>query len=256
MYLSTFWKDQANVPSNTYRVTDNGDGTVTAERAGREIQKGTNMSAANFNNMELGIADSSVAAAIYTFYELQYQRLEEEDPDVMDCLLAGRLVTFGNYQQQMMTDDALDALRTELDRRASSIEDTVENNAEAANLSETDNRVAGALTAFGSKQRQMMNEAEFALIASEALGESHEVTLTNNQKFPFNSTVDSPVSVALTKRRTNLFYSVEPEVTAHTGPVGDIAITGKALNGFKVSFNGSGSSVTMILRVKGGMSHG
>lgn len=255
MYLSLFWKDHAVVPGNLYRVTENGDGTVTAERAGRVVQQGTNTSAANFNNMELGIADASVAAAIFSFYGLQNQRLEEDDPDVFDCLLAGRLIAFGNFQQQMMNDAALEAIRQDLESRTESIESAVERNAEAASLAADNNSLAAAMLAFGNLQQQRLNDAQFSLIASEALGESHTVTLTNTQKFPFNSTVDSPVTVALTTRRKNLFYSVEPEVTAHSGPVGEIRITGKQLNGCKVSFDGCGKSVTMTLRVKGGMSH-
>ena len=74
-----------------------------------------------------------------------------------------------------------------------------------------------SLIAFGNMQQQRLNDAQFDLIASEALGESHTVTLTNTQKFPFNSTVDSPVTVALTTRRKNLFYTVEPEISSQIG---------------------------------------
>lgn len=119
-----------------------------------------------------------------------------------------------------------------------------------------DNACATAILTFGNLQEQRLNDAQFELIASEALGESHTVTLTNTQKYPFNSTGDSPITVALTTRRKNLFYSVEPEITANVGPVGEIHVTNKQLNGFKVSFDGCGKSVTVILRVKGGMSHG
>lgn len=91
------------------------------------------------------------------------------------------------------------------------------------------------------------------LLDSEVLGEKQEITLTNTQSYPFNSSVDSPVSVALTQVRKNLFYTVEVEVKSHTGLVGDIEISGKALNGFKISVSGSYSSVTLIVRVKGGM---
>ena len=40
--------------------------------------------------------------------------------------------------------------------------------------------------------------------------------------------------------------------TAHTGPVGEVRVSGKLLNGFTVAFDGSGSSVTLKLRIKGG----
>lgn len=101
------------------------------------------------------------------------------------------------------------------------------------------------------RRTQEHNDAE---VFSEILGETHTVTLTNNKAYPFNSTVSSPVSVALEKNRRNLYYSVEANVTKVEGGLsGDIHITGKALNGFKVSFDGSAKSITLELKIKGGM---
>ena len=65
MYEPIFWKDDARVPQNLFSVTNNGDGTVTAVRAGRVIQQGTNMSAANFGHMDYGILDAHLATAVY-----------------------------------------------------------------------------------------------------------------------------------------------------------------------------------------------
>lgn len=80
------------------------------------------------------------------------------------------------------------------------------------------------------------------------------MTLTNSKAFPFNSTVSSPVTVALTQNRRNLYYSVEATaVKVSGGLLGEIHITDKALNGFKVSFDGSAKSVTLELKIKGGM---
>lgn len=95
----------------------------------------------------------------------------------------------------------------------------------------------------------------YDIMDEETAGELHEVTLTNNQRFPFNSTVDNPATIALTTTRRNLFYSVEAEVLEHTGLVGEIQISNKALNGFKVAYTGSGSSVKLALRIKGGMTY-
>ncbi len=116
-----------------------------------------------------------------------------------------------------------------------------------------DATLAGQFVAWGNLQQQRQNDAHQAKTDSEVLGESHTVTLTNTAKLPFNSTMDNPTTVALTKTRKNLYYTVEAEVTAHTGEIGEIHITDKALNGFKVSYDGSGTSVTMTLRIKGGM---
>ena len=113
--------------------------------------------------------------------------------------------------------------------------------------------LAAAILGFGNLQQQRQNDEHFALMDSEVLGETKTVTLTNSAKFPFNSTMDNPTTVSLSTTRKNLYYTVEAEVTAHTGEVGSIHITDKALNGFKVSFDGSATSVTLTLRIKGGM---
>ena len=97
------------------------------------------------------------------------------------------------------------------------------------------------------------NDTHQAIVESEIHGELHEITLKNTATLPFNSTADSPATVALAKTRKTLFYSVEAEVTAHSGLVGDIIISDKALNGFKIAYTGSGSSVTLAVRIKGGM---
>lgn len=173
MYKQTEWKDHVTQYPNRRKITDNGDGTQTVEKAqGEIIQQGTAQSATNFNNGENGIQDATIAAQI---------------------------LGFGNLHQQ----------------------------------------------------RQ--NEAHQAETDAEILGETKTVTLTNTAAYPFNSTVDTPVTVALATTRKNLYYTVEATVAAHSGEVGDIHITDKALNGFKVSFDGSGKSVTLTLRIKGGM---
>ena len=84
--------------------------------------------------------------------------------------------------------------------------------------------------------------------------ERHKVTLENTLAFPFNSTVNSPATIALDKVRDNAEYSVEAEVLSHDGPVGEIEVTAKARNGFKISYSGSGASVALLVKVKGGMS--
>ncbi len=116
-----------------------------------------------------------------------------------------------------------------------------------------DATLAAQILGWGNLHQQRRNDAHEASMDAEVLGELHTITLTNTQKFPFNSSVDSPKTIALTTTRKNLFYTVEAEVVAHTGMVGDVTVSDKALNGFKIAFTGSGSSVTLAVRVKGGM---
>lgn len=81
-------------------------------------------------------------------------------------------------------------------------------------------------------------------------GETMTVTLTNNQSYPFNN---SETTVSLTKVRNHLDYTVDAEVVEYSGGFpGDIKISAKLLNGFKVAFDGSATSVKVKLYVKGG----
>ena len=117
-----------------------------------------------------------------------------------------------------------------------------------------DTNFADLILMEGYLQLRRKFEQDSAGIFSEILGETHTVTLKNSKSYPFNSTASSPTTVALTKNRKNLYYSIEATATkVEGGLLGDIHITGKALNGFKVSFDGSAKSVTLELKIKGGM---
>lgn len=79
--------------------------------------------------------------------------------------------------------------------------------------------------------------------------EQHTVNLTNTDKYPFNN---STKTIALDERRNTLDYSVEAEVLSRSGTVGDVVIYDKQTNGFKVKFEGSGKSATVLLKITGG----
>lgn len=80
--------------------------------------------------------------------------------------------------------------------------------------------------------------------------EKHSVSLTNTARYPFNN---SGATVALTKNRNNLDYTVEIELVSSSGIVGGVKIYDKQLNGFKVSFWGSATAANVLLRVTGGI---
>ena len=106
-----------------------------------------------------------------------------------------------------------------------------------------------------------MNGAELAaLLAIEAIhtrqmledlsGEAITVTLTNSQTYPFNNSIKT---VPLSKQRNHTDYTVSAEVMEYSGGfVGDIEITDKLANGFKVAQTGSATSVKLKIHVKGG----
>lgn len=80
-------------------------------------------------------------------------------------------------------------------------------------------------------------------------GERHVVELKNTASYPFNNSAKT-VSLAITRDNTD--YTVDVDIQAHAGNVGEIQIYDKQLNGFKVKYDGSAESATLILRIKGG----
>lgn len=89
-------------------------------------------------------------------------------------------------------------------------------------------------------------------VDSKVIGEKHIVTLTNTEHFPFNSTMTKPTTVALNQNAANLDYKVDVELlNKKGGGFIEAHIDNKALNGFKVWFEGSAKEVTLELTVLG-----
>lgn len=89
------------------------------------------------------------------------------------------------------------------------------------------------------------------LVAAVFSTETGTTTLTNTKTYPFNN---SRKTVAITKTRQTLFYDVEVEVTAYSGGLpGNLIVSDKQLNGFKLEFDGSAKSVTVAYKIKEGM---
>ena len=81
-------------------------------------------------------------------------------------------------------------------------------------------------------------------------GEVITTTLTNSQQYPFNNSVKT---IALAVSRNHKDYTVEAEVLEAVGGfAGDIEVTEKLENGFKIATTGSATSVTVKIFVKGG----
>ena len=101
-----------------------------------------------------------------------------------------------------------------------------------------------------SQARSAADSALDALIKSRTLTETGTVNLTNTLEFPFN---DSQVSVSIPTARNSLNYTVLIlSATAESGNVGEIEISDRQINGFKIAYTGSASAVTVTYAVIGG----
>lgn len=101
----------------------------------------------------------------------------------------------------------------------------------------------------GAMLPTMRTEAAAQLNAQES-AEKGSVTITNNQVYPFNVGI---ATVALSTPRKNLDYIVSVEIAAAVGNVQAIEVYDKQLNGFKIRYDGSATSVTIKYYVTGGM---
>jgi hypothetical protein len=79
--------------------------------------------------------------------------------------------------------------------------------------------------------------------------ETGTVTLTNSDAAPFNNSVRT---ISLTKKKESTAYVVITEITANVGNVGEIVVTDKLINGFKIAHTGSAPSVSVKYTVIGG----
>ena len=81
-------------------------------------------------------------------------------------------------------------------------------------------------------------------------GEIIEVTLTNTAGEAFFN--NSAKTVALSGNRDSFNYTVTAEIVTPVDNVGDIIVYDKQVNGFKVKYTGSATSVELKLYVQGG----
>lgn len=105
-----------------------------------------------------------------------------------------------------------------------------------------DGDIASKLLMNALRQHIWKGEDE-ALICEEGTK-----SLTNTRRFPFN---DSVQTVALVNTQRNTKYAVVTDVPA--GNVGDIIVSDKQVNGFKLAFTGGASAATIKYIVIGGI---
>ncbi len=115
------------------------------------------------------------------------------------------------------------------------------------NMNNIEVRVEGSEYALlNLMQYQRQNSRSIANVEGEVIPAS----LTNTKTYPFNN---SDKLITLTKVRDNLDYTVFVEVVSKVGELGEIKVFDKQLNGFKVKYTGSATSVELKLYVRGGL---
>ena len=109
---------------------------------------------------------------------------------------------------------------------------------------------AVALLVNALRQLDWQHDDRLKWLEKATIQETGTKTLTNSLAFPFNNSI---VTVPLSTTRDNLNYVVVViSVTPTGGLAGDIEITERQVNGFKMAFTGSASSVVVKYAVIGG----
>ena len=218
MYNPTQWQDHVRTPANRFWLHLNDDGTYTITPAGEVMMEGTAQDQTHFNNMECGILDAHAALGLLINFFRQLDWKDADKFDNIDEAIAALDTALGNYEEQ--TDTTLADIRNAL-----------------------------LLVLNYARQNKWSIDDIKKWIENHDTVESGTTTLTNTLKFPFNN---SKKSVSLNKARETTNYIVLTEVTAFTGNVGDIEVSGKLVNGFQIAHTGSASSVTVKYVVLGG----
>lgn len=108
------------------------------------------------------------------------------------------------------------------------------------------------LTQYAAQRREVVDK-RLDDHDDEFTAENGTVTLTNSATafFGFNN---SGQTVALQTVRKTMNYDLDIEVTSFSGgQIGDVIVYDRQLNGFKLRFEGSATSVTVKYKVRGGM---
>ena len=129
-------------------------------------------------------------------------------------------------------------------------------NQSAQNFNGMEDGIQDAHIAMGIIFQHMLqiepnHEERISGLETENKVEVGTVTLTNSAKYPFNNSIKT---VSLAKARDSVNYLVECSVVNYSGGLpGEIRVSEKALNGFKLEFDGSAASVTIRYIIKGGI---
>ena len=102
---------------------------------------------------------------------------------------------------------------------------------------------------FDAHEELVQQDGRTGNLEAQTLPEVQEVTRTNSDEFPFNN---SAVSVSLQTVRDNLNYVVEIISVVAEGDVGEVEITDRQTNGFKIGYTGSAASAVIKFAVIGG----
>ena len=136
---------------------------------------------------------------------------------------------------------ALQLLKKYVDQKSGESTEQIEEELDQVSL---DKDIAVELLLNAVRQNQWSTEDALPVC------EEGTATLTNTLSFPFN---DSKQTIALVTTQEDTSYVVVPELVSANGSAGDLIVSEKQTNGFKLEYTGSASSAVVHYFVIGGI---
>lgn len=203
------------------------------DESGGVVQEGTPLDQDHFNPMEEGISDAHLAtkllsiAARWGLFGSGTDGATSEEVKKLTTKTEENATAIGNLQKTQKTQGES---ITNLDTRLGTLEQTSTNHGRRLDALEK------AGTGGGGDTTQ----------------EVQEITITaGSDPWPFGITTKS-VTLGTVRKNTN--YTVDAYVKSYSGgALGDVVVSDKGTNNFKVKHDGSATTVTLVLKITGGM---
>lgn len=203
------------------------------DESGGVVQEGTPLDQDHFNPMEEGISDAHLAtkllsiAARWGLFGSGTDGATSEEVKKLTDKTEENATAIGNLQKTQKTQGES---ITNLDTRLGTLEQT------STNYGRRLDALEKAGTGGGGDTTQ----------------EVQEITITaGSDPWPFGITTKS-VTLGTVRKNTN--YTVDAYVKSYSGgALGDVVVSDKGTNNFKVKHDGSATTVTLVLKITGGM---
>lgn len=218
------------------------------DESGGVVQEGTPLDQDHFNPMEEGISDAhlatkllSIAARWGLFGSGTDGATSEEVKDIKDKAEQNASAIEGLQKTQQSQGETIANQGTKVD----TLEQNSTKHGKRLDTLETTS------TNYGSRL-DALEKAGTGGGGGDTTQEVQEITITaGSDPWPFGITTKS-VTLGTVRKNTN--YTVDAYVKSYSGgALGDVVVSDKGTNNFKVKHDGSATTVTLVLKITGGM---
>lgn len=238
------------------------------DESGGVVQEGTPLDQDHFNPMEEGISDAHLATKLLsiaarwglfgsgtdgaTSEEVKKLTTKTEENATAISNLQDAQTQLGNTQQSQGTK--IENLTKAVGEHATAIGNLQKTQkTQGESITNLDTRL-GTLEQTSTNYGRRLDALEKAGTGGggDTTQEVQEITITaGSDPWPFGITTKS-VTLGTVRKNTN--YTVDAYVKSYSGgALGDVVVSDKGTNNFKVKHDGSATTVALVLKITGGM---